>query len=148
MSEKIQPEKTNRAVKGSDSRRRFLKKAAIGAPIVILSANKPAWATSQCTISGMMSGNTSSHSNRVSACQGLGYSPNFWLTANHGINISQDHLNRLGSPDALVRQIAATELNIEHKPGYPFTGNDIAQLMMDYSDTEILTFLESVNSMA
>ncbi|REL28573.1 hypothetical protein DXX93_19720 [Thalassotalea euphylliae] len=52
---------SNAQEKASESsRRRFIKKAAIGAPVVLASSTKPAWATTQC-MSGVMSGNVSSH---------------------------------------------------------------------------------------
>ncbi|WP_114327592.1 hypothetical protein [Candidatus Colwellia aromaticivorans] len=50
-------QKTNTCTK--DARRSFLKKAAIGAPIVIASSTKPAWGAA--CMSGMMSGNVSDH---------------------------------------------------------------------------------------
>ena len=43
----------------STARRSFLKKAAIGAPVVIASSAKPAWATDCFSPSGIMSGNAS-----------------------------------------------------------------------------------------
>lgn len=44
----------------ASSRRSFLRKASIGAPVIVASSAKPAWATAQC-MSGMMSGNLSNH---------------------------------------------------------------------------------------
>ena len=46
--------------KSDNSRRSFLRKASIGAPVVMASSATPAWATAKC-MSAMMSGNLSNH---------------------------------------------------------------------------------------
>ena len=60
----------------SSNRRSFLKKAAIGAPVIIVSSAKPAWGAN--CLSGMMSGNLSNHTH-VCAVRG-GKSAQYWST--------------------------------------------------------------------
>ena len=62
----------------TNNRRSFLKKASIGAPVVIASASKPAWA-GNC-MSGMMSGNTSSP---TSTCNTRGGKSSFFWNNNY-----------------------------------------------------------------
>lgn len=62
-----------------DARRSFLKKAAIGAPIVIASSTKPAWGAA--CMSGIMSGNISNHTHTCDLQGGLshGHWKNHWI---------------------------------------------------------------------
>ena len=53
------------------ARRGFLKKASIGAPIVIASSTKPAWGAA--CMSGMMSGNVSNHEHECELSGGLSH---------------------------------------------------------------------------
>ena len=55
----------------TSARRSFLKKAAIGAPIVIASSTKPAWGAA--CMSGMMSGNVSNHEHTCDLAGGLSH---------------------------------------------------------------------------
>ncbi len=60
-----------------NTRRNFLIKSAVAAPIITSLASKPAWAVEQCTVSGMMSGNLSLHDEN---CGFEGLSPGYWKT--------------------------------------------------------------------
>lgn len=65
-----------------DEKRRSLAKGGLAAPIVLgtlLSRPVLGAAPYNCTISGQMSGNVSSHGNPVS-CRSLGLSPGYWKT--------------------------------------------------------------------
>jgi hypothetical protein len=62
----------------TNSRRSFLTKAVIAAPIVSVLASKPAWAVEQCTTSGMLSGNLSTNDEE---CSFGGLSPGYWKKA-------------------------------------------------------------------
>ncbi len=68
------------------ARRGFLKKAAIGAPIVIASSTKPAWGAA--CMSGIMSGNVSDHTHTCTLQQS-GKSHGHWK--NHLIGSKNDH---------------------------------------------------------
>ena len=57
------------------ARRSFLRKSAIAAPVITSLASKPVWAVDQCTISGLLSGNLSTHD---STCNFGGLSPGYW----------------------------------------------------------------------
>ncbi len=57
-------------------RRKFLKVASVSAPIISTIASKPVWAGT-CTLSGNMSGNTSTH-DREHCLNFQGYSPGGW----------------------------------------------------------------------
>jgi len=59
----------------TNSRRSFLTKAVVAAPILSSLASKPVWAIEQCTISGMLSGNLSTHDE---TCNFGGLSPGYW----------------------------------------------------------------------
>ncbi len=63
----------------TSARRSFLKKAAIGAPIVIASSTKPAWGAA--CMSGIMSGNVSNHEHTCDLQGGLshGHWKNHWI---------------------------------------------------------------------
>ncbi len=69
----------------TDARRSFLKKAAIGAPIVIASSAKPAWGAA--CMSGIMSGNVSNHQHTCDLQGGLSHG--HWK--NHYIGSKNDH---------------------------------------------------------
>lgn len=58
----------------NESKRKFIKKAAVGAPIILVSTMKPAWGM-EC-LSGMMSGNLSNHQHQCDAVSGL--ASTFW----------------------------------------------------------------------
>ncbi len=63
------------------TRRSFIRKAAIGAPVIVASSAKPAWATTDCfSPSGMMSGNTSHPEAHKIECdqQAGGRTPTDW----------------------------------------------------------------------
>lgn len=64
-------------------RRNFLKKAAIGAPIVLASSSRPAWGMPDC-LSGIMSGNLSNHEHTCKLSGGLshGHWKNHYVTGN------------------------------------------------------------------
>ena len=72
--------KTTVEVSATDARRGFLKKAAIGAPIVIASSTKPAWGAA--CLSGMMSGNVSDHGAQCNLRSGR--SPQEWRSEQIG----------------------------------------------------------------
>jgi len=55
----------------TSARRGFLKKAAIGAPIVVASSTKPAWGAA--CMSGIMSGNVSNHEHTCELAGGLSH---------------------------------------------------------------------------
>lgn len=59
----VNPEHVEQSISDASSRRSFLKKASIGAPIIVASSTQPAWATAKC-MSGVMSGNLSNHENK------------------------------------------------------------------------------------
>jgi len=64
----------------TSARRGFLKKASIGAPIVIASSTRPAWGAT--CLSGMMSGNVSDHG---AQCElNSGRTPSQWKKQNIG----------------------------------------------------------------
>lgn len=69
----------------SKARRNFLKKAAIGAPIVIASSTKPAWGAA--CMSGIMSGNVSNHTHTCELQGGLSHG--HWK--NHYIGSMNNH---------------------------------------------------------
>lgn len=65
--------------------RRRLTQAGLAAPVVLATlASKNALATApyNCTISGQLSGNTSTHGNTVN-CNTLGHSPGYWRQTQH-----------------------------------------------------------------
>lgn len=69
----------------SNSRRKFLTKAGIVAPLAMISVSKPAWGdltgtTFRCGLSGMVSGNVSVRPDDTN-CVG-GYSPGYWGNRN------------------------------------------------------------------
>jgi len=85
MSERQIPDtqSTPQAPAPVDASRRRFAKAGAATPVVLGSLlSKPALATQpyNCTISGQMSGNTSSHPNQVN-CKALGKSPGYWKNA-------------------------------------------------------------------
>ena len=100
MSENNQPQKTVDSVKKSDSRRSFLKKASIGAPIVITASTKPAWGAA--CMSGIMSGNLSNHTHTCDLSGGLshGHWSNHYIGSttgpikNDGKKISSDEFDQ------------------------------------------------------
>ncbi|MEW6990589.1 hypothetical protein AADZ91_07850 [Colwelliaceae bacterium 6441] len=66
-------------------RRKFIKSAAISAPLMTTLASKPVWA-GNCSLSGNLSGNTSTH-DRTDCLNFSGYSPGGWKDGhaeNHG----------------------------------------------------------------
>ncbi len=67
------------------TRRSFLKKAAIGAPVVIASLTKPAWGVA--CMSGIMSGNVSNHEHTCDLQGGLSH--DHWK--NHFIGSKDNH---------------------------------------------------------
>ncbi len=69
----------------TDARRSFLKKAAIGAPIVIASSAKPAWGAA--CMSGIMSGNVSNHQHTCDLAGGLSHG--HWK--NHYVGMKDQH---------------------------------------------------------
>lgn len=69
----------------TSARRSFLKKAAIGAPIVIASSTKPAWGVA--CMSGIMSGNVSNHDHTCNLQGGLSHG--HWK--NHYIGKKKQH---------------------------------------------------------
>ena len=60
----------------ANTRRTFLKKASIGAPIIIASSSKPAWGV-QC-MSGIMSGNISNHVHTCNLTSNNAQSASYW----------------------------------------------------------------------
>lgn len=71
-----------------DARRSFLKKAAIGAPIVIASSTKPAWGAA--CMSGMMSGNVSNHDHTCNLQGGLSHG--HWKS--HCVGMADGHYKK------------------------------------------------------
>lgn len=70
----------------TDESRRRLAKAGLAVPVVLASlASKRALASVpyNCTVSGQLSGNTSSHGSAVS-CNSLGRSPAYWISNSGG----------------------------------------------------------------
>jgi hypothetical protein len=62
---------------GQSGRRRFIKRAAGSAPLVMTLANRPVWGTgTECALSGILSNNVSDHHH--DDCEGLGCTPGFW----------------------------------------------------------------------
>jgi hypothetical protein len=65
-----------------DEKRRRLAKGGLAAPIVLgtlLSRPVLGAAPYNCTISGQMSGNVSSHNGEITSCRSLGVSPGYWM---------------------------------------------------------------------
>jgi len=60
----------------TDSRRKFLTKVAVGAPLLTTIASRPVWA-GQCTLSGNLSNNVSNH-DETTSCSMWGYSGGSW----------------------------------------------------------------------
>lgn len=80
----VESKVTNKTT-NNETRRRFLKKAAIGAPIVIASSAKPAWGAA--CMSGIMSGNLSNHEHVCTLSGGLSHG--HWKT--HWVGNSKYH---------------------------------------------------------
>jgi hypothetical protein len=60
------------------SRRNFLKKGALAAPLLAMAASRPVWGSDDsCINSGTLSGNLSDH-----GCQAIGRSPGWWWNSN------------------------------------------------------------------
>ncbi|MCW8832338.1 MAG: hypothetical protein OQK09_04095 [Colwellia sp.] len=89
--------KTSPEVKTSatTARRSFLKKAAIGAPVVIASSTKPAWGAA--CMSGLMSGNVSNHEHTCDLQGGLshGHWKEHWIGKKKQHFIGDDKNNPL-----------------------------------------------------
>ena len=80
-------------VSPSNAKRRFLKKAAIGAPIVIASSATPAWGAA--CMSGIMSGNVSNHVHTCTLAGGLSHG--HWKR--HYVGMKDQHFeNQKGAP--------------------------------------------------
>ncbi|MFD2165570.1 hypothetical protein ACFSJY_04765 [Thalassotalea euphylliae] len=62
----------------TELRRKFLKGAALGAPIISSIASKPVWGAGICALSGSLSGNMSNHGTQYSCDGPTGRSPGFW----------------------------------------------------------------------
>lgn len=68
------------------SRRSFLTKAVVAAPLLTTIASRPVWA-GQCSLSGNLSNNVSNHDHSID-CNILGYSPGGWCNGhanNHNL---------------------------------------------------------------
>lgn len=90
MIEKTPPKKEHGEISSetnsspTNSRRNFLTKVALAAPVITTIAAKPVWAgQSSCTVSGMISGNLSHQGSDVE-CDGYGFSPGGWWSALKG----------------------------------------------------------------
>ena len=79
-------EEGNNSAITTNTRRNFLKKATIGAPIVIATSTKPAWGAA--CMSGMMSGNLSNHQQQACELSG-GLSHRHWK--NHWVGKRKQH---------------------------------------------------------
>lgn len=79
----------------TNARRSFLKKAAIGAPVVIASSTKPAWGVA--CMSGMMSGNVSNHVHTCDLQGGLshGHWKEHWIGKKKQHFVGNDKNNAL-----------------------------------------------------
>lgn len=82
MSDLENANNENASKSNKSSRRSFIKKAAVGAPVISTIASKPVWA-GQCSLSGNMSGNTSQH-DRTDCLNFQGYSPGGWKENGNG----------------------------------------------------------------
>jgi len=86
----------------TNSRRSFLVKAALAAPVITTIAAKPVWAGDfKCTVSGMLSGNLSHHTGE-DHCDGYGFSPGGW---------QKDVGHPYEWPAPLARDLTLTDLN-------------------------------------
>ncbi len=70
-------ETESKEIRGT-SRRTVIKQAALAAPVLFTVSNKPALAVTQCTISGMLSGNLSGPQVTCEGC-----SPGYWKQIQH-----------------------------------------------------------------
>ena len=83
MTEQSTPKKEQNGVSpetdasSTNSRRSFLTKAVIAAPLLTTIASRPAWGTGTCTVSGNLSNNTSNHDHNTH-CEVHGYSGGAW----------------------------------------------------------------------
>lgn len=68
----------------TNSRRGFLTKVAIAAPLLTTIASRPVWA-GQCSLSGNLSNNVSNHDHPEN-CSILGYSPGGWCSGHANNN--------------------------------------------------------------
>jgi hypothetical protein len=74
-----------------NTRRSFLKKTAIGAPVVSSIASQPVWGAGICALSGSLSGNLSNHGDQ-SDCKGpMGRSPGYWAQWEKATSCNTNH---------------------------------------------------------
>ncbi len=93
----------------TSARRSFLKKAAIGAPIVIASSATPAWGAA--CMSGIMSGNVSNH-DHLCTLQG-GLSHGHWK--NHYVGMKDQHYKKDSNGDFILNKNGKRRLINEFK---------------------------------
>lgn len=82
MSDKVNLKTDDEKAANTKSRRNFLKVASVSAPVISTIASKPVWAGT-CTLSGNMSGNTSTH-DREHCFDFRGFSPGGWKENGNG----------------------------------------------------------------
>lgn len=94
-----------------DQSRRRLTGAALGVSAVFTLASRPVWA-SQCSISGMASGNLSRHADET--CEGC--SPGYWARCQHLSSWPAPY-----GPDVLFNTVFEVSQYINHENNQPFT---------------------------
>ena len=102
-------------------RRKFLKVASVSAPIISTIASKPVWAGT-CTLSGNMSGNTSTH-DREHCLNFQGYSPGGW---------KKGAANNSGYWD-IIKYEKATSIDgiFNNFPALTYKGNKVNKTIQD-----------------
>lgn len=136
-----------------NTRRSFLRKAAVGAPVIVAASAKPSWATTHCTVSGTMSGNLSNNQGTTDQCAtaSQGEPPTYW----HGKQAEDNSTIDLSGTAYELQQVVATRENLRHGKYVNLTSaslNGIQDIINKYPmpglTSEELSFLETLNGMS